>query len=83
MSFSSWSVARIALIAAAWIVGLPFALFVASQVWVIWATHADTGGLNSVSLVHVNLLLVFLVLLGPPILLVACWALARRHTRGA
>ena len=79
MSLSSWSGARIALFAAAWIVGLPFALFVVLQVWVIWMAHADSGGPDTLSSVHVSLALVFVVLLGPPVLLVASWLLVRRR----
>jgi hypothetical protein len=73
MSLSSWSRARIALLAAGWIFGLPFALFLVLQ----FAVLIQRGETPVFAEVHIHLLSVLLVLLGPPLLLIASWAIAR------
>lgn len=76
MFLQSWSGARVALLAVGWIVGLPFLLFVLAQLWIF----LPRGPTSSFAEFHFNLIVVPLLLLGPPLLLVVSWAIARRGT---
>lgn len=71
MSLTSWPGKRIALLTVSWVLGLPFLLFVILQASV-FLPH-DEG----VSSIPVNLFVVLVVLLGPPLVLVISWAIAR------
>ena len=75
--FHSWSGTQVALVATVWVVGLPFVLFVAVQLWV-FLPHEDTPAVSLIQ-VHIGLLAVLLVLFGPPLLLVAIWSIAARR----
>lgn len=79
MTLSTWSGARIFRLAIGWILGLPLALFVVMQTWVIVEAKASVPHNDTVELyrVPVNVLGVLLVLLGPPLLLVVLWRIAR------
>ena len=79
MPLRTWSGARVFRLAVGWILGLPLALFVVMQTWVIVDAKESVPHNDAVELyeLHVSLLGTLLVLLGPPLLLVILWAIAR------
>jgi hypothetical protein len=79
MPLSSWSPARVALFATGWILGLPLLLVAIAMVWQL-LPRDDSPRLDHFS---VNLFAALLLLLAPPLLLVASWVIARRLAGGS
>ena len=79
MPLSSWSPSRVALFATGWILGLPLLLFGVATAWQLLPDD-DSPQLHHF---RVNLVAVLILLLGPPLLLVATWVIVRRRAGGS